>query len=182
VLAHPYPEEIFVRPTTEEFDSQYSDPAATATPWDAAEARLATAEVAWVVTVRPDGRPHSTPMVPVVRDGRVYFHTGKGEVKYANLMANPNVLILAGDTSWDEGLDVAVEGTASPVSDDQLLQQLAELYLTRWDGRWKLDSRDGALVSEPGFEVVMFEVTPTKVFGHDKGDPFSQTTYRYERV
>ena len=169
-----------MRPTTEELDSRYSDPAASSTPWDEAEERLATAEVAWVVTVRPDGRPHSTPMVPVVWDGIVYFHTGSTEVKYANLLENPRVLILAGDTVWNHGLDVVVEGIARPVSDNALLLRIAELFQTRWDGRWTLKILDGGIVSGPGFEVVMFAVTPTKAFGHSKGDPFSQTTYRYE--
>jgi hypothetical protein len=40
-------------------------------------------------------------MVPVVHDGKVYFHTGSAEVKYANLRANPHVLVLADDTGWD---------------------------------------------------------------------------------
>jgi len=25
----------------------------------------------------------------------------------------------------------------------------------------------------------MFEVTPDRAYGHDKGDPFGQTNYRY---
>ncbi|GAA1870579.1 pyridoxamine 5'-phosphate oxidase family protein [Asanoa iriomotensis] len=168
-----------MKPTTERIDRRYSDPTAQAVPWTDAEARLAAAEVAWVVTVRPDGRPHTTPMVPVVQDRKVYFHTGSTEVKYANLQANPHVLVLAGDTAWDRGLDVVVEGTAAPVTDEVLLRRLAALYRDRWDGRWELDVRDGALVSPtPDTQLVVFEVTPDKAYGHAKGDPFSQTNYR----
>src|SRR5258705_12881027 len=90
---------------------RYSDDAATAVPWARAQARLAAAEVAWIVTVRPDGRPHATPMVPVVHNGHVYFHTGNGEVKYANIQANPRVLVLAGDTRWAGGPAGTVSGT-----------------------------------------------------------------------
>jgi general stress protein 26 len=167
-------------PTTEYIDRRYSDGNATAVPWTESEARLAGSEVAWIVTVRPDGRPHATPMVPVVLDGKVYFHTGSTEVKYANLRANPHVLVLAGDTGWDRGLDVAVEGVAAPVSDDAVLRRLAQLYGDRWDGRWQLDIQDGAVSSErPDVQVVVFEVIPSTAYGHDKGDPFSQTTYRF---
>ncbi len=67
-------------------------------------------------------------MVPVIDDGRVYFHTGSTEVKCANIRANPHVLVLAGDTAWDRGLDIAFEGTAVPVTDDALLRRIAELY------------------------------------------------------
>jgi uncharacterized pyridoxamine 5'-phosphate oxidase family protein len=169
-----------MQPATERIDRRYSDGKAEAVPWADATARLAAAEVAWVVTVRSDGRPHATPMVPVVHDGRVYFHTGSTEVKYANLRANPHVLVLAGDTAWDRGLDVAVEGTVAPVTDDALLRRLAELYRGRWDGRWVLDVRDGAVTSTtPDVQIVMFEVTPGKAYGHAKGDPFGQTNYRF---
>ncbi|MEO3772705.1 pyridoxamine 5'-phosphate oxidase family protein [Micromonospora sp. B9E7] len=164
---------------SERIDRRYSDDEGRVVPWADAEARLAATELAWVVTVRPDGRPHATPMVPVFHDGKVYFHTGSKEVKYANIQANPQVLVLAGDTAWQQGLDVAVEGTAVPVTDDALLRKLAELYRDRWDGRWQLDIKDGAIVSElPDSEVVAFEVTPNMAFSHSKGDPFSQTNYR----
>lgn len=167
-------------PTTERIDRRYSDEEAAVVPWSDVEARLAAAEVAWIVTVRPDGRPHATPMVPVTHDGKTYFHTGGTEVKYANLRANPRVLVLAGDSAWDGGLDVAVEGVAVPVTDDALLRKIAELYHDRWDGRWRLDIEDGAVVSEPhGIQVTVFEVTPDKAYGHAKGDPFGQTNYRF---
>ena len=169
-----------MKPKSERLDRPYSDPKAEAVPWTDAEARLAAAEVAWIVTVRPDGRPHATPVVPVVDDGRVYFHTGSTEVKYANLQANPNVLVLAGDTAWDRGLDVAVQGTAVPVTDDAQLRRLDELYRSRWDGRWELDVQNGAVTSEtPDVQVVVFEVTPSRVCGHSKGDPFGQTNYGF---
>lgn len=159
-----------MKPQTERLDRRYSDERAEAVPWADAQARLAAAEVAWVVTVRPDGRPHATPMVPVGEDGKVYFRTGRNEVKYANLQDNPKVLVLTGDTAWERGLDVAVEGTAAPVSDDAVLQRVAELYRGRWDGRWDDEDENGA---------VTFEVTPVTVCGHSKGDPFGQTTYRF---
>jgi nitroimidazol reductase NimA-like FMN-containing flavoprotein (pyridoxamine 5'-phosphate oxidase superfamily) len=168
-----------MRPTSERIDRRYSDEKAEQVPWADAEAKLAEAEVAWIVTVRSDGRPHATPMVPVLHDGKVYFHTGSAEVKYANLRTNPHVLVLVGDTAWDHGLDVAVEGTAVPVTDDALLRRIADLYRGRWDGRWRLDIQNGVVAaSTPDVQLVVFEVTPGKVYGYAKGDPFSQTTYR----
>jgi hypothetical protein len=44
-------------PTTAHIDPRYSDEKAEAVPWTAAVARLGGAEVAWIVTVRPDGSP-----------------------------------------------------------------------------------------------------------------------------
>lgn len=166
--------------TSERIDRRYSNQEAKPTPWAEAEHRLAAAEVAWIVTVRPDGRPHATPMVPMSWDGRIYFRTGIGEVKYANLQANPRVLVLAGDTGWQGGLDVAVEGTAATVTDETLLRRIGELYRARWDGRWGFDVADGEVPTPtPDNPVVTFEVTPDKGFGHAKGDPSGQTTYRF---
>ena len=172
-------------PTTQqpraELDTRYSDPTAEATGWEAASRRLAEAQVAWIVTVRPDGRPHATPMVPVVGQDAVYFHTGSTEVKYANLQADPRVLVLAGDTAWSAGLDVVLEGVATPVTDQTLLAEVAGLYRARWDGRWQLDARDGAFVNdgEGGVRSVVFEVRPDRAYAYAKGDPFSQTRYRF---
>jgi PPOX class probable F420-dependent enzyme len=169
-----------MRQPAERLDQHFSDEQAKPVPWADSVERLAAAQVAWIVTVRPDGRPHATPMVPVVDDGKVYFHTGGQEVKCANLRANPHVLVLAGDTTWEAGLDVAVEGTATPVTGDAALRRLADLYRERWDGRWVLDVENGAVTPPaPGSEVVVFEVTPDRAFGFAKGDPFGQTTYQY---
>ena len=169
-----------MRPTTARIDRRYSDERAGPVAWTDAEARLAAAELAWIVTVRADGRPHATPMVPLMDDGKLYFHTGSNEVKYVNLMANPHVLVLVGDTEWDCGLDVSVEGIAAPVTDGAKVEHLAELYGKRWDGGWQLEVKDGALVPRvPGVELVFFEVTLQTVRGHAKSAPTSQTTYRF---
>ncbi len=165
---------------TDHLDQRYSDDTAEPVPWAQTVARVAAAQVAWIVTVRPDGRPHATPMVPVVDDDKVYFQTGRREVKSANLRANPHVLVLAGDTGWEAGLDVAVEGTVAPVTDAVMLGHLADRYRERWDGRWALDT-EAAMAGPggPGSGVVVYEVTPARAFGFAKGEPFGQTTYEY---
>jgi hypothetical protein len=74
------------------FDDGYSDPAASATGWQEARQMLESAELFWVCTVRPDGRPHVTPVVAVWADEAIWFSTGAGEVKFAN----PHVVLVAG--------------------------------------------------------------------------------------
>lgn len=46
-----------------ELDQQFSRPGANPTAWSDGRAALAKAEVCWLSTTRPDGRPHVTPMV-----------------------------------------------------------------------------------------------------------------------
>ena len=62
-------------------DPRYSEPGAAATPWAETCAALAAAELAWLVTLRPDGRPHATPVVPVWVDDSMHFTTGPDEQK-----------------------------------------------------------------------------------------------------
>ena len=78
------------------FDERYSDPAATAVEWEETEKVLAAAELFWISTVRADGRPHVTPVVAAWAEGAIWFSTGAGEQKFANLRANPHVVLTTG--------------------------------------------------------------------------------------
>ena len=163
------------------FDSEYSNPAASATGWEEARQVLETAELFWVCTVRPDGRPHVTPVVAVWAEEAIWFSTGADEVKFANLRANPHVVMIAGCNRWDQGLDVVAEGDAVPVTDDAVLARVASKFMAKWDGRWKFKAQGGAFRDqEDGTgEALVFSVTPVKVFAHDKGDPIGMTRHRF---
>ena len=124
-------------------DERFSDPRAVATGWDETRRALDEAELFWITTVRPDGRPHVTPLVAVWLDGALYFCTGDTEQKAVNLAANPHVILTMGCNRWDGGLDVVLEGNAVQVTDDDLLRRLAEAWTAKWDGRWQFQVRDG---------------------------------------
>jgi general stress protein 26 len=162
-------------------DQRYSDTKASAIGWEETQRLLETAELSWLSTVRADGRPHVTPLVAVWLDGSLYFHTGTGEQKFANLRANPNVVLTTGCNRWDGGVDVVVEGEAVHVTDEKLLTRVAEVFITRWDGRWQLAVRDGRFYNHgmEGWPSEVFSVAPAKVFAHAKGDPFGATTHRF---
>ena len=161
-------------------DKVYSDPAATAVEWEVTRQALETAELFWISTVRADGRPHVTPVVAAWWDDAIWFSTGADEQKFANLRANPHVVLTTGCNSWDGGLDVVVEGDAVQITDDAVLAQAAEAFHVKWDGRWKYVGRDGAFRDEDGNgEAMVFSVTPAKVFAHAKGDPFGATRHKF---
>jgi hypothetical protein len=63
-------------------DSRYSVEDAVPTGWPEARNRLEQAEVFWLSTVRPDGRPHVTPLIAVWADDALHFCTGPDEAKY----------------------------------------------------------------------------------------------------
>ena len=170
-----------------ELDPRFSDPAATAVPWEDAARVLADAQLAWITTVRTDGRPHVTPLVTVWLDDALHFCTGPAEQKARNLAANPNVVLTTGCNQWDEGLDVVVEGEARRVTDSATLQRLAAAWAEKWDGRWTYvrgrgrlrprRSSDGA-VDEAGDHgpVHVYAVRAAKTLAFGK-EPFSQTRY-----
>jgi general stress protein 26 len=161
-----------------ELDARFSDPDAPPTPWADARDVLETAQLAWITTVRRDGRPHVTPLVTVWLDDTLYFTTGAGEQKGHNLVGNRHVVITTGCNRWHDGTDVVVEGDAERVTDRARLEQLAAAWRGKWDGSWQFDVGDGVFLHGGGNEALVYGVTPTKVLAFGKG-PFTHTRYRF---
>ena len=160
--------------------TRFSDPNATATGWEETRRVLEEAELFWISTVRTDGRPHVTPCVAAWAEGAIWFSTGAGEQKFANLQANPHVVMTTGCNAWDGGMDVVVEGEAVQVTDDTVLARVAEAFAPKWDGRWQWTARDGAFRDpDGGRKAMVFSVVPVKVFAHAKGDPFGETRHTF---
>ncbi len=162
-----------------ELDARYSGEDATPTGWAEAQGRLADAQVYWLSTVRPDGRPHVTPLLSVWLDGALYFCTGPDERKAKNLAGNPHCVLTTGSNALDEGLDLVVEGDAARLSDEAALGRIADAYEKKYGSDWHFDVRDGAFYGEGG-QALVFEVAPTTAFGFGKGQ-FSQTRWRFDR-
>jgi hypothetical protein len=85
---------------------------------------------------------------------------------------------MTGCNQWDSGVDIVVEGEAVEVTDEELLERLADEWGTKWDGRWHYEAREGAFRHEGGGTALVFEVEPVKVFAFRKGT-FSQTRHRF---
>jgi hypothetical protein len=164
---------------TIEIDRRFSEPGSEATPWSDTEHALGAAELFWITTVRPDGRPHVSPIVAVWLGGTLHFSTGGTEQKAANLRRNHHVVLTTGCNTWDKGLDVVVEGDAVPVTDEARLAELAREWRGKWDGRWEYEARDGAFHHPGGGGVALvYAVHPAKVIAFGKGG-FTQTSYRF---
>ncbi|MER5751271.1 pyridoxamine 5'-phosphate oxidase family protein [Streptomyces sp. NPDC002088] len=160
-------------------DPRYSSPDAIPTPWPRAAGQLAAAEVYWLSTVRPDGRPHVTPLIGVWQEGALHFATGAQERKALNLATNPHVVLTTGSNAWAEGHDIVVEGEAVRVTDDARLRELARAWEEKYGPVWHFDVReDGAFQAKHG-PAFVFAVTPRTAFGFGKGESFSQTRWRF---
>jgi nitroimidazol reductase NimA-like FMN-containing flavoprotein (pyridoxamine 5'-phosphate oxidase superfamily) len=160
-------------------DTRFSDPDAVATGWEETRRALEQADLFWISTVRADGRPHVTPLVAVWLEDAIHFATGPLEQKALNLRSNRHVTLTTGCNEWEGGLDVVVEGEAVPVTDEHVLERLAEAWAKKWDGRWRYEVHENVFRHEGGTDAVLvFSVTPAKVLAFAKGT-FGQTRHRF---
>ncbi len=166
--------------TLGELHPDFSDPGADPTAWEDATKALEAAEVYWLTSVRPDGRPHTTPLIGLWHDGAAWFCTGPAERKARNLAANAHVTMTTGANSLGDGLDLVVEGDAVRVTDEAALARVADLFVAEYGEAWRFQVVDGAFETpeNPG-PAHVFRVTPTKVFAFAKGSPFGQTRFTF---
>jgi general stress protein 26 len=165
-----------IEPTVE-LNEGFSDPRATARPWSEVIDVLSKSEMFWLSTVRRDGRPHVTPLPAIWLDGTLHFCAGAGEQKAKNLESNPRCILTTGTNQLRSGLDVVVEGSATRVTNNVRLQRLAALWKSKLD--WDFEVGDGAFRDPEGRQGLVFGVTPTKILSFGKGEPYSQTRYRF---
>ncbi|WP_102144221.1 pyridoxamine 5'-phosphate oxidase family protein [Mycobacterium hubeiense] len=157
-------------------DKRFSE-AEAPTDWQSVGDALALAQLYWLTTVRADGRPHVTPLVGVWVDDSFVFCTGPGEQKARNLDHSRAVAVTTGTNTWNEGLDVVVEGEASRVTGRQRLTALADAYREKYGGDWNFDC-DDEVFDPNGERAMVFEVAPAKVIAFAKS-PHGQTTFSW---
>ncbi|WP_324651935.1 pyridoxamine 5'-phosphate oxidase family protein [Georgenia sp. H159] len=162
-------------PTTT-FDPRFSDPAAGPLPWEETLALLREAELYWLSTVRPDGRPHVTPLIGVWHDGGLCIVTGTGEQKAHNLDHNPAVAVTTGQNAWAHGTDVVLEGRAERATAG--LTAVADAFVAKYGEAWRFEVHGDGFGSQEGGEAWVFRVLPERVLAFAK-DPHGQTTYRF---
>jgi len=167
-------------PASTDLDPRFSSSEATATPWDDARRALIDARIYWITTVRHDLRPHVTPLIGLWIDDNFYFCTGPGEQKAKNIVDNSNCAVITGSNTYGEGLDIVVEGNAERVVEDIRLHELAEWFVAKYGEEWRFEVRDIAFHHEGG-EAWVYEVTPSKVLGFEKGDQPGQTRWTFDR-
>ena len=164
---------------TASIDTRFSSPGAEPRGWSEADALLEKAEIYWLTTVRKDGRPHVTPLIALWIDGSLYFTTGDEEQKALNLQANTHCAVTTGCNAYGEGLDIVIEGVASLARGQEKLERIAAAYQSKYG--WTFHARGGEFYNDEheGKPVLVYEVTPAKILGFGKGEPFSQTRWRF---
>jgi hypothetical protein len=100
-------------------------------PWSHARERLEQARNYWLVTVRPDGRPHAVPLWGAWVDDAFYFEGGGAKAR--NLAANRAVVV-----HLESGDDVViVEGIAEEIRRPEraLFARIDAAFAARYDYR-----------------------------------------------
>ncbi|MEU0485891.1 pyridoxamine 5'-phosphate oxidase family protein [Streptosporangium sp. NPDC006013] len=160
----------------------FSDSGADVIPWPIALRELEQARLFWLSTVRPDGRPHVTPLLAVWTGGALYFATGDQERKTRNLHANDHCVMTTGTNVLD-GIDITIEGRAELVCDPAERSTTADAYeckygdlLTSPDGTWH-----GLGDTIRSGNVLLYRIDPEVGFAFGKGETYSQIRYRFQR-
>ena len=122
-------------------------------PWKWADQRLTGSHNYWIITVRPDGRPHTMVVWGLWLGNVFYFSTGRNSQKTRNLTINPNCVVC--NERAPEA--VIVEGQAREVGDAAPSQRFFRLY----ERKYKFDM--SLYKQEP-----IWAVRPVKVFGLDE--------------
>jgi hypothetical protein len=163
-----------------ELHAGFSSKGATPTAWAEGRRHIDEAEVFWLSTVRPDGRPHVTPLLAVWHDDAMYFCTGPDERKAKNLKQNLHCVLTTGRNGLD-GLDVVVEGHAAEVSDGAELGQVANAYEAKYGAHFTAPEGTWSGLSDAirAGKALVYRVTPTTILGFAKGEQFSQTRWRF---
>ena len=92
--------------------------------WNHVLTQLHHARHYWLVTVRPDGKPHAVPVWGVWVDGTLHFGMGRQTRKARNIAANPHVVMHL-DSSEEV---VIIEGRAAEISDPILQARIDDAY------------------------------------------------------
>jgi general stress protein 26 len=165
---------------------QFSSPGATPTAWADGQQQLQDAQIFWIATVRPDGRPHIAPLMSVWLDDALYFCTGATERKAKNLAKKTHCILLTGSNAMDTGLDLVVEGDARNITDAALLQRIADAYVAKYGEGWRYTVHDGAFYHGDGSvreghtaRALVYALAPATAFGFGRGASFSQTRWHF---
>ena len=141
--------------------------------WSESKGILEKASTYLLATVRPDGRPHVTPLWGVWLNDALYFATSEESRKGKNMAVNPRcaVSVSHGD------LNLVVEGRVSIVRDEAQLQKVLESYTPKYD--LPMVVRDGGVYMDNGDGGAVYVLEPEVGFSFTEEGGFAATRWRF---
>ena len=151
--------------------------------WSRVADALTRAELYWLTTVRKDGRPHTTPLIGAWLDDGFVFCTGPAEQKAQNIRHCIAVTVTTGVNTWNEGLDVVIEGDVERLTGLDTMTRLTDAIREKYDGGWDFTPREDGFghtgKGRDSHTVYVYRVSPTKVLAFTKS-PHGQTRFHPE--
>ena len=136
-------------------------------PWKWASQRLTKSHNYWIVTARPDGRPHLMVVWGMWMDGEFYFSTGRRSRKAQNLATNSNCVI-----GTENAADAAiVEGVSHEVMDIPLRRKFLADYQRKYKFDMSAFKADILNRKEP-----IYAVRPSVAFGLEEKKTLNTAT------
>src|ERR1700690_2572121 len=136
-------------------------------PWKWASQRLTKSHNYWIVTARPDGRPHLMVVWGMWMDGEFYFSTGRRSRKGQNLVTNSNCVI-----GTENAADAAiVEGVSHEVMDIPLRRKFLADYQRKYKFDMSAFKADILNLKEP-----IYAVRPSVAFGLEEKKTLNTAT------
>lgn len=99
-------------------------------PWSFVEEQMDAARNYWVVTVRPDGRPHAMPVWGAWLDQKLYIEGSPDTRRHRNIAANPHVVV-----HLENGSQVVIiegEAYAAGKPERELGERLSRFYSAKY--------------------------------------------------
>jgi hypothetical protein len=141
-------------------------------PWKWAADRLTKSRQYWIVTVRPEGRPHVMLVWGLWLNDAFYFSTGSKARKTRNLDANPECVVC----NQDSEEAVIIEGTAERLRDASVVQD----FISRYQKKYKFDM-SGMAKGMIALKEPVFMVRPRVAFGlWEKKFATSATRWKFD--
>ena len=111
--------------------------------WDWAQERLEASRNYWVVTVWPDGRPHSMPVWGAWDGEAVWFGSARRSRKARNVEAEPRCVV----TTEDAAEPVVLEGDAAIVTDRPSIEHYMRLMNAKYKAGMTVGYLDPAVIA-----------------------------------
>ena len=137
--------------------------------WDWVERQMIEARNYWIVTTRPDGRPHAAPVWGAWVDDTLYFGSDEQSVKARNIRRDNRAVVhleSGDDTVIFEGL--LVEAIVSA----EIQEAINNIYIKKYELHPQLEEDEASL---------LYRLVPHKVMAwREKDFPASATYWHFD--
>jgi general stress protein 26 len=96
--------------------------------WEWVDEQMAKSRNYWIISTRPDGRPHAAPVWGVWHEGTLWFGSDPQSRKARNFAHNPEIVVHL--ESGDE--TVILEGTVTELHDAEKIAPVDKLYAAKY--------------------------------------------------